>query len=47
MNINISKLNEKTKIYLKSVLQKIINCRFISDENKLKILNKFQKLFKK
>ena len=45
MNINISKLNEKTKIYLKSVLQKIINCRFISDENKLKILNKFQKLY--
>ena len=46
MNINISKLNQKTKNYLKLVLEKIIHSKFIKDENKLKILNKFKDLFK-
>ena len=46
MNINISKLNLKTKNYLKLVLEKIIHSKFIKDENKLKILNKFKDLFK-
>ena len=37
--------NKKLLLYLKSVIKKIFDCKFINRDNKLKIANKFKNLF--
>ena len=45
INNQILYSNKKLKIYFKSVLKKILDCKYINKQNKFKILNKFKLLF--
>jgi glycosyltransferase involved in cell wall biosynthesis len=44
--IRVYKLNEVNKNYLKMILQKIIDCKYISQNDKIKVKGKFSQFFR-
>jgi hypothetical protein len=38
-------LNEKTRLYFRTVLEKILRCQYIYEDNKIKILDEYKHLF--